>query len=796
MKVPYTWLKELVDIDVSPEQLAADLASIGLEVESIEKRGIPDNVVAAKITAVAPHPNADRLTLCLVDYGSQNPEKIVCGAPNVASGIHVALALPGAVLAREMVVTKAKIRGVDSAGMLCSERELGISDDHSGIMALPDTAVVGTPLKEMYPDEAILDIDLTPNRGDCCSIIGIAREIAAKYGKKLNPVGLRPQESDGSIADYIEVIIKNAEACPRYMGRLVQNVTIKESPQWLKERILACGLRPINNVVDITNYILLLFGQPMHAFDYATIEGKKIIVKNAADGQKFVTLDDVERTLCAEDLLICDAGRAVALAGVMGGANTEISPQTTDVFLECAYFNPVGVRKTSKRLDLSSDSSYRFERGVDPEGGLEGAIDTAAELIRTLAGGSIVKGAINAYPKPLAPRRAKLRPAQVTRLLGCEIEKHAIVAILESLQIRCVGESSGAIECEVPLFRHDLAIEADLIEEVGRYYGYDNIPVAETAPVSMIQALNPQRVTIDTIRKALAYGGFHEALTNSMTSEKRRKLLTPEAEPVKLLNPLSPDMAQLRTTLLGNLLEIVSYNLNRKNTNNRFFEIGKTFVSKGLETLPDERDVVALLIEGDYEPAAWMQKPRQANFYILKAALDSLARHCQASSVDYSGLKAGKACFGAESAELSWDNGVKGICGRISDDICRAFDIDSSIYYAELDIAALISAEASEPSYSPLPRHPAVERDFCFVMPESLHSSVISNEMRAISPLVESAEPFDVYRGGKLGEGLKSIAYAVRLRDAGRTLTDAEAEKVCSAIIETMKSKHGAVLRS
>jgi len=466
------------------------------------------------------------------------------------------------------------------------------------------------------------------------------------------------------------------------------------------------------------------------------------------------------------------------------------------VFLECAFFNPTGIRKTSKRLDLSSDSSYRFERGVGPGAGLEGAIDTAAELIRELAQGQVARGVVDAYPAPLEPRRVALRVAQVKRLLGVALPKDDIARMLSSLGFVIVSDSGDSLVVETPLFRHDVRLEADLIEEIGRLYGYDAIAANETASVSMTRPGDRVRTTLDTIRKALAYGGLHEAVTNSMTSEKRRALLTPDIAPVVLLNPISPDMAQMRTTFLGSLLEAVSYNLNRKNFNNRFFEIGKTFASRGLSDLPDERDVVAILVEGAFEPDWWQREGRQADFYTLKALLNSLAAHCGERRMRYEALQSGSGWFTPEAARVVWDSGVSGSCGRVRPDLCAAFDIDSPIFYAELDFTALLASPLPRLSYTPLPRYPALERDFAFVMPESLMTDVICRQMEAVSELVEAVEPFDVYRGEKLGRGLKSIALAVRLRAPDRTLTEEEAREVCGRIVSVMKEKHGATLRS
>ncbi|MBD3347171.1 MAG: phenylalanine--tRNA ligase subunit beta, partial [Chitinivibrionales bacterium] len=431
MLIPLQWLKDFVDITVPVDELTDAITRAGLEVASVKEMHIPSGIKVAKILGLRPHPNADKLKLCDVDAGKKMT--IVCGAPNVVEGMYAPLATIGTVLSPEFTVKKAKIRGVESSGMLCSEKELGISDDHSGIMALSEEFEPGKELSEYFPGDSVIEIEITPDRGDCLSMLGVAREVSAVLGLPLKNTVKHPEESEGKIHDLISVEIKNPSACPRYLGRMVTGVTIGESPEWMKRRLREAGLRPINNVVDITNYILLHFGHPMHAFDYDKIEQKKIIVDNAQQGQKFMTLDEVERELISNDLLIYDGEKSVALAGIMGGAGSAISESTTDVFLECAYFDPVTVRKTSKRLNLSTDSSYRFERGVDPEQGLVDAIDTAAEFLRLYAGGTVVPGCIDECPQPLEKRTVPLRPAQVCRLLGVTVEKDTIISYLSSL---------------------------------------------------------------------------------------------------------------------------------------------------------------------------------------------------------------------------------------------------------------------------------------------------------------------------------------------------------------------------
>lgn len=794
MKVTYNWIKELVDITAPVKEVADRLTSTGLEVASLEPRSIPDGVIVAEIVEAEKHPDSDHLFICKVDTGKSKQLTVVCGAPNTKTGMKGALATVGTVLDPDFEVKKAAIRGVESMGMLCSERELGISDNHEGIISLPKEYKTGDSINKYIENDTVIDIDLTPNRGDCLSVLGVAREVSAIYNIPVKNTAPRPQESEDPVDNYIKVTIEDAEGCPRYMGRLVRGVTIKESPLWLKNRLSALGIRPISNVVDVTNYILLLFGQPMHSFDYKLIAGNEIIVKRAKSGQKFITLDEIERSLTSEDLLICDGKGPTAIAGIMGGLASGITDYTTDVFLECAYFNPEGIRKTSKRLGLSSDSSYRFERGVDPVSGCENAIDTAAEMIRELAGGSIAKGVIDTYPNPIPKKQITLRPSKVARLLGVSIEKDSIISLLSSLQIDFISENNEKLLFEAPQFRHDIELEVDLIEEIGRLHGYDNIPTEIESSVVMDHSLNPGEKIVNTIRKSLAGTGLHEAVTNTMTSEKKCTLLTPAIEPIELLNPLNPDMSRMRTTLLGSLLDITSYNINRKNSNNRFFEIGKSFIKRNNAELPDEPDIVAILIEGEYMPGSWNSGKQETNFYIIKGFVESLQTSLSLPEFTYTPLKDTHSYFSKESAQVK-GRGITGLLGKIRNEILESFSIKTPVYYAELDITELLKHGLEDPIYSQLPPYPAIKRDLCFVMEEKLLSSKISDEIYSLSDLVESVKPFDIYRGEKLTGSMKSIAYSIQLRAEDRTLTDEEAEDVCSNIINTIKSKFNAVLR-
>ncbi|MBD3320514.1 MAG: phenylalanine--tRNA ligase subunit beta [Chitinivibrionales bacterium] len=793
MLIPLEWLKEFVDISVPVEQLADAITRAGLEVTAVSTVHIPDGVKVARITAVRPHPDADKLSLCDVDIGAKLT--IVCGAPNVREGMLAPLATVGTQLASECRVKKAKIRGVESSGMLCSEKELGLSDDHSGIMTLPEEYAAGEELSKYYPDQPVIEIEITPDRGDCLSMLGVAREVSAVLSVPLKDTALRPEESGDKITDALKIEIKNAPACPRYLGRLISGVIIGESPSWLKHRLRSAGLRPINNVVDITNYILLHFGHPMHAFDYNRISGKKIIIDNARENQKFTTLDETERTLVADDLLIYDGEQAVALAGIMGGEGSAISGSTTDVFLECAYFDPVTIRKTSKRLGLSTDSSYRFERGVDPDRGLVNALDTAAELIRRCSGGTVATGMIDACPSPCKKRTVTLRPSRVTRLLGVEIGKQSLIEYLSSLGIQLVHDHGERLEFSIPLYRHDISSEVDCIEEAGRLYGYDNIPSADRAPVSL--SVHPSRVekTIDMINSTLAAMGFHEIITDGMTSEKIHAFMTPHKEPVRIMNPLNPDMALLRTTMLSGCLKTIAYNIHRKNSDSRLFEVGRTFEQKTGAQLPEERDMLAIILDGNFIPGAWNAHSLPGDFYVVKGIVDSLVRALGLAAPEYDSGASLPPYFDTTSSALRSTGCISGAVGTIKKEACALFDIHTDIYFAELDITGLLKTDRTLPEYKPLPRHPALERDFCFVMDESIQSKQIVSEIHALSPLIESVVPFDVYRGEKVGSGKKSIAYSISFRAPDRTLAEKEIEPLCRSCIASLKEKYGIELR-
>ena len=794
MRISLNWLRELVDVTAPAEEIADVLTQLGLEVEGIETTNIPEGIVVADVIEAVPHPSSDHLTLCKVDCGTGEILPIVCGAPNVRAGMRTALATIGTQIAPDFVIKKAKLRGEVSMGMLCSEQELGLSKDHGGIVDLPDSFVKGTPLSIYYKCDTILEVSLTPNRGDCQSVAGIAREVAAKYGKPLLLPVKHPVDSGEDISSLISVSVEDGNRCPRYLGRFVRGVKIAESPDWLKDKLATVDIRPINNVVDITNYILMLFGQPMHAFDYSTVVGKKIVVKTATDGQKFTTLDGKEQSLLSTDLLICDSEKAVALAGIMGGANSGISNATTDVFLECAYFEPTGVRKTAKCLGISTDSSFRFERGVDPADHLEYAIDTAAALIAEICGATVAKGRIDVNPVKLSPKTISLRLSYLNKLLGVTIPKENVVASLAGINIKLIEDNGDSLKFSVPYYRHDIEIETDLVEEAGRFFGYDNIPTPATSPVPIDRRrYNPEGL-IHRIRHTLAANGFSEAISNPITSSQKCSLLTPAVSQVTLANPLAPEMGVMRTTLAAGLLEAVSHNLNYKNQNVMLFEIGRTF-EKTASVLPNERTKLAMIIEKSLIPQSWIGSSIAADFYVLKGLIESLADRLEHSAVTVSRADDMVPPMFTEEAGTVSSTVFSGFIGKIKPEILKAFEIKSTVYYAELDISGIYEKAPAMPHYVSIPKFPTMDRDFCFVLDETILSADVCNTITGISPLIRSTKAFDVYKGEKLPAGKKSIAFATAIRSDEKTLTDDEANEISANIISAVEKGFAAELR-
>ena len=812
MRVSLEWLADFVDIDPSDEalagRLAGDLPMVGLEVETAGRPGgAAAGFLVAEVLSAGKHPNADNLKLCRVDGGA-GEYQVVCGAPNVAAGQRVVLAPPGATLPGGQKVEAVRIRGEMSEGMICSERELGIGEDHSGILVLEGDPAPGTPAADLLGlDDVILDIGITPNRADCLSVLGVAREVAAILGKKLRIPSVEVVEEDeAETGSLCAVGILDPDKCPRYVARVIRGVRVGPSPAWMRRRIRAAGMRPISNIVDVTNYVMLTLGQPLHAFDLDLLAGREIVVRRwkAGDGP-FATLDGQERNMTRDDLMICDAGRPVAIGGVMGGANSEIHDASANVLLESAYFAPPTIRRTRRRLGLSSEASYRFERGVDPAG-TRRAADWAIELMRRAAGGRIARGAVDAHPAPVRPARVPLRRGRVCALLGKEIGSAEIRRELEALGMEVWEEEEGRFEVSVPAFRPDVEREIDLIEEVARRLGYGGIPSTlpatkfPPAPRSLLKSREA------AAREAMVSAGFHEAITYSFVSRAALVRLGRGGEDVVgLQNPLSAEVEVMRTTLLAGLLECVALNLNRGAEEVRLFETGRTFHRNGEGPLPGEVNRIAAVAAEGAAPALWREGPVPGGdpslpprLYDLKGALEHIARLLRLPPLAFGPLAGRAPSFDPALGAVVRAGGTGvGWLGMFPRAVSEGLGIHPLLAAFELDMDALAGIEVQPRRFEALPRFPASPRDLAVVIKEEVpHAEAEAVIREGGGGILESVQLFDVYRGGALAErGEKSLAYSLVFRHKDRTLTDEEVNGAFASILARLSERLGGRLR-
>ncbi|MCB2191230.1 MAG: phenylalanine--tRNA ligase subunit beta [Deltaproteobacteria bacterium] len=806
MLVPLKWLREMVDYDLTPAQLSDLLTNSGLEVDGvIERYSGLNKVITAKLVEVNPHPNADRLRLATVDCGGGRTETVVCGAPNLEIGMITPLAQVGTKLGEDgQEVTKVKIRGVESKGMLCSERDLGLSDDHSGLMVLDPGLEPGLELAQALDLETqVLEISITPNRGDALSILGVARDVAALVGSELKLPPWEPTEHQPGIVGQAEIEVLDSHACPRYTGCLVKNLKIGPSPLWMRDRLMACGVRPISNVVDVTNYILLELGQPLHAFDFAELGGAKVVVRMAAEGEKFVTLDGQERTLTDQDLMICDAERAVGLAGVMGGLNSEVTEGTTTVLIESAFFDPLTIRRTSKRLGLSTEASYRFERGIDLEGcAIAGS--RAALLMDQLAGGEVAAGIIDVYPSPYQAPSIPLSISRTARYLGLPLTKDKVVGQLESLGLTVSdGPDEDSIVAQPPALRTDLERPVDLTEEVARMVGYNNIP--SRLPQAEIGAPArpwPQRVRAQA-RDVMAAQGLDEAINYSFEHPKAADRLGLDADDyrrstVKLINPLSEEQSELRTSLLPGLLATAARNLAHRVLDVGLFEIGRVFVAQESQVLPLENFRLGVVLCGLMAPASWWAGEQPVSFSYLKGAAQYLAEALDLTGLAFdSAAEAPNYLDPAEWCRISLNGEVLGEMGRLEKRIAANFDLDRPVYVMDLDFDLLTDLAPRQKVYTRLPRFPELVRDVALVVEEALPAGEMLAQARAFSdPWLQSVEIFDVYRGKPLEKGQKSLGLRFTYRAEDRTLTEEEVTPGYQALVDELMKSFGATLRA
>ncbi len=806
MKVPLSWLKEYVDITLPAEEVARRLTMAGAEVRAVERTGGGwRGIVVGRITAVNPHPNADRLKLVTIDHG-QGEETVVCGAPNVAVGAKVAFAPVGAELidprsGAPTRLTPARIRGVTSRGMALSERELGISDDHTGILVLPDEAEVGRPLAD-YLGDVVFNLDITPNRPDCLSVLGIAREVAALTGQ---PLRLPPDsyaEAEPAIEAQVSVEIQAADLCPRYCASLITGVTVGESPPWLKDRLVACGMRPINNVVDVTNYVMLEYGQPLHAFDFNLLRGQKIVVRRARPGEAIVSLDGVERVLSDGMLVIADAGRAVAVAGIMGGANSEVSPATTAVLLEAASFNPRSIHYTARTLGLQSEASMRFERGLAPGLTLP-ALRRATCLIAGLAGGRVARGLIDEYPGRAEPPAVAITPAGVERVLGVRFERPQIERALTSLGFECrEGSSPDEVVAAVPYWRSDISRPVDLVEEVARTIGYDEIPttmLSTPIPPHQPDRLARLRKSINTV---LTGYGFQEIVTHSLTGRAALLRLYPESgrlspEPLRLRNPMVSTQECLRPTLRLSLLETLAANQARTEGPIRLYELGKVYRPRAGD-LPEEPEVLCGVIGGAaagrwWRPEAGREARATPDFFDAKGMVEGLLRRLGVEA-DFEPADDETLVPGRQAAIMAGGQKL-GVVGEVRPVVLESLDIEGRAFLFELGLAGLLPLASGHRRYQPVPRFPATVRDMALVVDAAVPYRRVADIIRRF-PLVHRVTVFDVYVGEQVPPGKKSLACRVTYQAPDHTLSDEEVNPVQEKILKRLARELGATLRS
>jgi phenylalanyl-tRNA synthetase beta chain len=799
MKISYNWLKQFIQTDKTPQELSLILTNIGLEVESLEKvqpvAGGLEGLVIGHVLTCVQHPNADRLRVTTVDVGGAEALQIVCGAPNVAQGQKVVVATVGTTVypneGEPFKINKSKIRGEASEGMICAEDEIGLGVSHAGIMVLPEDTVVGTTAKAYFKleDDYLFEIGLTPNRADAASHLGVARDLAAYFRTAIQMPDISGFKTDNESLQ-IDVAVEDSAACPRYSSVTISGVKVQASPEWLQDKLKVIGIRPINNIVDITNYVLHDLGVPLHAFDADQIKGGKVRVKKCAEGTPFVTLDGVERKLSSEDLMICNAEEPMCIAGVFGGKTSGVSENTTNIFLESAYFNAVSVRKTSKRHGLKTDASFRFERGTDPDMTVV-ALKRAALLIAELGGGKIASSVSDIYPAPVQPFAIEVNYGSITRLIGADIAADEIKAIIMALGITVAAETTDGLSLNVPAFKVDVTRECDITEEVLRIYGYNNIEIPSKINASLSYTSKPDKEqTQHVIADLLTANGFLEIWCNSLTKGAYSK--NPE-EAVQILNPLSSDLNVMRQQLLMPALESVAYNQNRKTADIKFYEFGKTYHLINDKYV--ERPRLLVLLSGSSQPEQWNQKPVPVSFYHLKAAVDAIIGRLGISSYQLEELSDENFAFG-----LKYFRGDKVIVsfGAATSADKKKADVDKDVYYADFDWALLLDmVRKNKIINKEVPKYPAVRRDLSMLVDtdvtfEALKTVVFKTEKR----LVKNVQVFDVYVGDKLPEGKKSYALNFTIQDEEQTLTDKQIDAVMQKIIHNLAQTVKAEIRN
>ena len=807
MKISYNWLKQFIKTDWTSEQTSTLLTDLGLEVEGIEKfqsvKGGLEGIVVGHVLTCVQHPNADRLKVTTVDIGTGTAVQIVCGAANVAAGQKVPVATIGTTLydadGNAFVIKKGRIRDQESHGMICAEDELGLSSSHEGIMVLNEDLIPGTPAAQVFniENDEVFEIGLTPNRADAMSHMGVARDLrAGMLQQNISTEFITPSVSNFRVDKRIlkmDISVQDAKLAPRYCGVTISGITVKPSPDWLQNRLKSIGITPKNNIVDITNYVLHELGQPLHAFDASKIKGNKVIVKTLPAGTKFVTLDDVERTLHEEDLMICDENGPMCFAGVLGGKNSGVKENTSTLFLESAYFNPVSIRKTAKRHTISTDASFRFERGIDPTI-TEYALKRAANLIIELAGGEITSDISDFYPKKMEDYSVVLNYNKAAKIIGEELPKETIKKILASLDIKINSVSDVGLGLTIPNYRVDVQRDVDVIEEILRVYGYNNISFSKKLNASVTNSpRNEDYKMQNTVGSLLTGLGFNEMMANSLTSPDYFKLSTDLKEEfnITMLNPLSRDLSSMRQSLLFSGLEALSYNINRRSSDLKFYEFGKTYhkMPSGYE----EPKHLSLFVTGNATAESWTNPQKVSDFFLFKGyitlvlsrfGLDKIQTEPTTSDIFAEGL--------------SYSMGPTKLVdfGTVKKSIAKAFDIKQEVFYADFNWDAVLKLVGSKIKFTDIPKYPEVRRDLALLVDESVQFDSIYNIARQTEKsLLKKIDLFDVYQGANLPEGKKSYAVGFTIQDATKTLTDVQIDKIMSKLQKNFETELNAVLR-
>jgi phenylalanine--tRNA ligase, beta subunit len=820
MNISYNWLKEYIDFRLSPEELADALTSIGLEVGTVEEvesiRGGLRGIVIGKVLTCVAHPNSDHLHITTVDLGNGEPTQIVCGAPNVAAGQTVVVATVGTTLYdgdNEFSIKKSKIRGVESFGMICAEDEIGIGTSHDGIIVLNEEVKPGTPAAEYYnlKSDWLIEVDLTPNRVDAASHYGVARDLSAWLACHAEPSQLRRPSVEAFATDRpdgaVAVEVDDYEACPRYSGVTIRNIKVGESPEWLKNYLSAIGQRPINNIVDITNFILLGMGQPLHCFDVDKIDGGKIVVRKCKQDTPFTTLDGVERKLDERDLMICNADKPMCIAGVFGGLDSGVTESTTSIFLESAYFNPTSIRKTARRHGLSTDASFRYERGTDPNITMY-CLKLAALMVKELAGGEICGEPVDIYPKEIKPYPVTLRYDYLNALVGKDIPSEKVDSIVKSLEMEIVNHSDNSIDLLVPTYRVDVQRPCDVVEDVLRIYGYNNVDFSRNlrASLSFKTITDSSNELRELISNQLTATGFNEILNNSLTAESYYEGLTDEHHaPVKLLNPLSNDLNVMRMSLLFGGLEVIEHNVNRRDADLMLYEFGKIY-SRDLSVESTAENPIApyteterlgLWLTGNIRSGNWARPEEKASFFDMKAIVANIFARLGINGKEIE-LKPVKSPFYSNAVEIATRSGKQlGTLGIVAKAMLKRCDVKQEVIYADLDWTALVKlAVKKKVTYAPLPKTHPVKRDLALLLDEAVTMAQVEKIVRdSEKKLLRGVELFDVYQGKNLEPGKKSYAISITLQDDEKTLQDKQIEAVMGKITANLQKQLGASLR-